>query len=264
MSLILRAYSTLFARPSARRLNYFLFDCAIRGLGILNHHTQSESGEAHFIRDFLPRHLPQEPVIFDVGANVGDYTALLRGQFPRAHIHSFEPNPEAFAKLQSQESAFTKCQAFGFSNAPGEFDLFEGTQTESSPHASLHREVITTLHAQSSRAIRVKMKTLDDYLAQQHLDRVDFLKIDTEGNELAALQGARNALAAQQIGIIQFEFNEMNVVSRCFLRDFRLLLPRHKLFRLLPSGMIKIPQSSVRSELFAFQNVIALPTTLVS
>jgi hypothetical protein len=106
------------------------------------------------------------------------------------------------------------------------------------------------------------METLDNYLTEQRLARVDFLKIDTEGNELAVLHGAKQSLAQDRIGIIQFEFNDMNLVSRCFLRDFRLLLPRHKLFRMVRSGLLKIPQTPLRSELFGFQNIVALPESL--
>lgn len=256
---MLRAYAALFARPAARRLNYFLFDCATRGLGIMNYHSLSASGEAHLIRKFLPRRLSATPVIFDVGANIGDYTALLRNQFPGAQIHAFEPNPEAFAQLKAQQSDSTLCLPIGFSNARGQVDLFQASGTASSQHASVYRDVIGTLHAQTARAIPVQMETLDDYLAERKLERVDFLKIDTEGNELAVLHGARRALAERRIGIIQFEFNDMNLVSRCFLRDFRAVVPHHKFFRLVRSGLLKIPQTPLRSELFAFQNIVALP-----
>lgn len=259
MSILLRAYAALFARPAARRLNYFLFDCATRGLGLLNYESLVASGETHFIQNFLPKKLSRAPVIFDVGANVGDYTALLRDKFPEAQIHAFEPNPESFAQLQRQAGARTFCRPIGLSSAPGEFDLFQASGTHSSPHASLFRDVIQDLHASATQAVRVKVGTLDDYLQEHKLERVDFLKIDTEGNELAVLQGAQQALAQNRIGIIQFEFNDMNLVSRCYLRDFRLLLPKHKLFRLVRSGLLKIPQTPLRSELFAFQNIVALP-----
>jgi FkbM family methyltransferase len=259
MNLMLRAYAALFARPAARRLNYILFDCATRGVGIMNYHSLSASGEAHFIQKFLPSRLSATPVILDVGANIGDYTALLRDQFPGALIHAFEPNPECFAQLKLRQSELTVCRPFGFSHSRGEVDLYLPCSEPTSQHASLYQDVIEVLHGQSAHAIRARMETLDDYLVEQKLARVDFLKIDTEGSELAVLKGARRALAERRIGIIQFEFNEMNIVSRCFLRDFRAVLPHHEFSRLVRSGLLKIPQTPLRSELFAFQNIVALP-----
>jgi hypothetical protein len=90
------------------------------------------------------------------------------------------------------------------------------------------------------------------------LSRIDLLKIDTEGHELEVLHGARKLLAAGLIRVLHIEFNEMNVFSRVFLRDFRELLSRHTAYRMLP-GIISVSDSPLASELFAFQNVVFVP-----
>ncbi|MEP7071750.1 MAG: hypothetical protein ABI839_05140 [Verrucomicrobiota bacterium] len=51
----------------------------------------------------------------------------------------------------------------------------------------------------------------------------------------------------------------MNVVSRVFLSDFVSLLPRHRLFRLLPRGLLPIENIPLTREVFAFQNLLAVP-----
>lgn len=91
------------------------------------------------------------------------------------------------------------------------------------------------------------------------------LKIDTEGNELAVLHGAQNALKNGKIEMVHFEFNEMNVISRVFFRDFwNLLHPLgFQFYRLLPNSAFEITRySPVDCEIFAFQNIIASKTPI--
>ena len=58
--------------------------------------------------------------------------------------------------------------------------------------------------------------------------------------------------------MIQFEFNEMNVASRVFFRDFWLMLPNYEFYRLMVDGMIRIDKyDPIYCEIFAFQNIVA-------
>ena len=93
---------------------------------------------------------------------------------------------------------------------------------------------------------------------RKKIKEVKFLKIDTEGNELNVLLGAKRLLKENRIETIQFEFNEMNVMSRVFFRDFLELMPDHTFYRLLPAGLLPIGKySPLTNEIFAYQNVIA-------
>jgi hypothetical protein len=88
---------------------------------------------------------------------------------------------------------------------------------------------------------------------------IDFLKIDTEGHELAVLKGAKNLIAQQKIQLIQFEFNEMNVVSRTYMRDFVELLSNYQLHRVVPDGYFPLNNCVQDIEIFGFQNILAIP-----
>lgn len=50
----------------------------------------------------------------------------------------------------------------------------------------------------------------------------------------------------------------MNIVSRSFFNDFRKILHNYTLFRLLPRGLLSVPENPLLSELFGFQNILAV------
>ena len=83
------------------------------------------------------------------------------------------------------------------------------------------RGVLKDLHrAKTIKETNVPLITLDAYCCAASIRGIDFLKIDTEGNELKVLKGSQAMIQKNAIRAIQFEFNEMNVVSRVFLKDF--------------------------------------------
>jgi hypothetical protein len=99
---------------------------------------------------------------------------------------------------------------------------------------------------------------LDLFCKERQISQIDFLKIDTEGHELSVLKGASHLISKKNIKLIQFEFNEMNVVSRAYMRDFLGLLANYQLHRLLPDGLLPLNDCVQDTELFGFQNIVAI------
>lgn len=131
-------------------------------------------------------------VVIDVGANIGYYTLLAaRLVGPTGHVHAFEPEPEAFAllernvELNGYDNVTLVPKALGQEN--GRLALFLATNNRGD-----HR-----VYDPSGRrsSIDVDVVTLDAYLAEHDVDRVDFLKIDTQGAECSILDGARRTIA---------------------------------------------------------------------
>jgi FkbM family methyltransferase len=263
MRLVRETYRMLFARPRFRRLNTALFHMSLSGLGILNFADDHVSGEWHFVKRELPRLLgTSAPTIFDVGANVGNFTALLLEAFPQGTIHAFEPHPATFAKLSARQFPASRVRRHNVAVGAesGSAILFDraDADTVGSSHASLYESVITGMHGRGAVPLSVNVTTLDALAEQERIAQIDFLKIDTEGHELAVLQGARGLLARRLIRCVQFEFNEMNVASRAYLNDFRQILPDYDFFRLLPKGLLPLGAAHIDTELFAFQNIVAI------
>ena len=232
-------------------------------IGIGNYLTSAVSGEDFFTGKILPALVEKKnPVIFDVGANAGDYTLALLKVFSYGTIYSFEPSPITYATLVSKVPVDrVRCVPQALSNCSGTSLLFDYENQAGSQHASLHSGVLHTLHGASSlRQSEIKLTTFDAFCESEGIAFVDFLKIDTEGNEFAVLEGASKSIGNDTLPLIQFEFNEMNVISRVFLRDFYELLKEYQFYRIMPNGLLSLGPYNPRNEVFYFQNILAVRT----
>ena len=178
------------------------------------------------------------PVIFDVGANVGDWgSALLRG-IPSARLFLFEPSPECQAHIQGLHLPGTRLVPCAVGESNGKATLHTSSGLDAS--ASLHARNETYFQDRIYHSIEVETVTLDSVIQDEGIAFVDFLKMDIEGHELAALRGSAAALASQKIGALSFEFGSGNINSRTFFRDFWDLLTSHgfKIGRITPGGTL--------------------------
>jgi FkbM family methyltransferase len=265
MNILLKLYRFLFASSKFYKLNLLLFHMSLRGIGVLNYESSKVSGEDYLINELLPRLVKSgTPTFFDVGANTGDYTRLLSNRFPNAFIHSFEPHPKNFLYLNALNLPNITTYNIAIGENREKRMLYDRIDIDGSPHASVYEDVISDIHHQESRATHIQVETVEDITRNKAIGYIDFLKIDTEGHELAVLKGAYNLLENQAIGCIHIEFNEMNIVSKVFFRDFRKLLPNYVFYRLLPHSLILLDDTPVMTEIFAYQNILAVQKNQIS
>jgi FkbM family methyltransferase len=259
VSFVVDTYRKIFARKTFYGFNKRLFHLSLHGMGVMNYENHKLSGEAAFLR--LVAELWERPLIIDVGANVGDYASRVKALCPDAAIYAFEPHPKTFLRLQSEASVkgYAAINA-GFSDKQGRVQLYDYTgDREGSSHASLYGEVIEELHGAESQSCAIDVTTLDNFVEEHRIRKINLLKIDTEGSELRVIEGAKKTISAGLIEVIHFEFNEMNVVSRSFFRDFYKALPEYSFYRTLPDGLVPLnPYNPLMCELFAYQNIVAI------
>ncbi|RZK01819.1 MAG: hypothetical protein EOO43_23790, partial [Flavobacterium sp.] len=100
--------------------------------------------------------------------------------------------------------------------------------------------------------------TLDKY-CEGKIAEVDFLKIDIEGHELAALEGATELLKDGRIKLIQFEFNEFNLQSKSTFLRFYETLKNFTFYRIMPNGSLT-PMGPYDSslEIYRYQNILCV------
>ena len=233
-------------------------------IGISKWQNNNVNGEFFLIKRFLPKYFKERTniIIFDVGANVGNYSLSLIKTFPNASIYAFEPNPLTFdlLKEKTKNNKSILCHKIGFSNQKSTSEIFSYKSDKVSEHASLYKEVMSEIHNDKSiSTFQINLETLDEFCTENKIDKINFLKIDTEGHEYSVLSGALNLIKTKSIDVIQFEFNEMNVISRTFLKDFYdILYLNYEIYRLDSKKLISLKEYSTANEIFQYQNIIAI------
>src|SRR5215469_11680888 len=136
--------------------------------------------------------------IIDGGANDGGFASGARAISPDATIHSFEPVPWIYDKLTSAFKSDKKFRAYPLAlsdvNDNLEFEINAGEY--SSSLLPMRSDAVGVLPAigPTDKRIRVEVTTLDMWAKNKQLVRPLLLKLDIEGNELAALRGASDLL----------------------------------------------------------------------
>ena len=259
MDMLFRTYGRLFSRPKFYRLNRFLFNLSLRGLGVLNWQTDQLQGEYANLKAILPGARPGS-VVLDIGANNGDYSAAVVAIAPNLPIHAFEPHPTTFSRLSERFAGQNvKCHNFGLGANPGEVLLYDHSGTNGTGHATTNAGVIERIHGAQSQSVSIDIRRLDQTIEALNLTEIHLLKIDVEGAELDVLTGLGDWLERGiDIRFIQIEFNEMNVVSGVLVEDLCKALPGYRVSRILPGGgLLDITdERPVLRELFAFQNLL--------
>ena len=256
-------YSFLLSRRSFRKLNRAIAKMGLKGLGLLFHHDDPlRNGELFFAKLVIRKYKVEN--VFDVGANKGSYCKMLLDIGFTGNIHCFEPHPRTFNELEALIKAHNvRKYSIALSYEPGSFPLYDHSEQDGSEHASLFKDVIEGVHKSPAVAHQVIVNTLDLFVQENNIERVGLLKMDTEGNEYNVLRGATELIKGGKIDIIHFEFNEMNIVSRVFLKDFMNLLEGFNFYRLLPNSLLPLdPGDSLLNELFSYQNIVAIRKTI--
>lgn len=139
---------------------------------------------------------------FDVGANVGQTTVTLRRWFPTATVHAFEPFAAPFAALQARTALDPKvqCQCLALGAELTELDVPVRATSELNTLVQDRRDWLPEVGSE-----RIRVTTLDHYLSLNRIERVHLLKIDVQGYEMAVLEGARAAFAADRIDCVVIE-----------------------------------------------------------
>ncbi len=233
----------------------------LAGMNIGQDASVDGSGEA-WIWQFLAKEVWQnEPaVVFDVGANIGDYANLLLSRFAdRVALHCFEPSQKTFLSLKTRLEGYdgVKLYNFGFSGKEEKRTLFLNHET--SGLASCYNRRLDHFGIHMSVKEEIQLSKIDDFCESNAIFRIDLLKLDVEGHELEVLRGAEKLIEAKSIKAIQFEFGGCNIDSRTFVQDFWYLLnPRYKIYRILTKGLAPINQYRETYEIFITTNYLAV------
>jgi FkbM family methyltransferase len=169
------------------------------------------NGEAWVLQRFGP-HLD---VVFDVGANVGEWTTYALRAGAKA-VHAFEISPATADELAKSHGADARVHInrFGLSAESGTITI------RHFPDLPVLTTITDFPWELPAEELEVPVRTGDEYLAEHGIDKVDFLKIDVEGAEELVLRGFAQAFDRGAIGAVQFEYGKFVVLTKYMLRDF--------------------------------------------
>lgn len=172
-----------------------------------------ESGHANLLQsreNALVRALAGDSkVILDIGAHVGRYTRLMWAAMKEngsgAVVHAFEPNPTTFLYLAANSRdcpcVVTHRNVVGDSDEPVEF------------HCSKYSD-LSSVRRQAGSPVLVSGTSVDSFCRSFDLTgRVDFVKVDVEGWELAVLRGATAVRSSDNPPIWMLEVKEEFLVE---------------------------------------------------
>lgn len=190
---------------------------------------------------------------------------MIKELAPAAQVYSFEPHPHSFQELAQLESlGGVRAFQLALGEIEGQMELYGVADGTESALASLHKGVIEELHKREAQSIPVQVKKLDRIIVELNVPHIHLLKVDTEGHELSVFRSGIKALESKKVELVQFEFNEMNVMSRTFFKDFWELLQDFLLVRLTPHGGLPIQQySPTLHEIFSLQTIVGFRRDLL-
>lgn len=244
----LPAYNVPLMRFSARYLDRFNGD---------NIFDPAANGEYRFLRSLLGAGEAGR-VVFDVGANVGEWSAMALGIDPTLRLHCFEPSAPTFAKLQAHGlGPGAVLNRFGLGQADEVLTL-NVVPGQPGLNSIFQRQGMAA-DSRSTQAERIEVRNGDAYCEANGIDRIALLKVDVEGYEMNVLKGLERILARRGVEAIQFEYGGCNIDARVTLGDmFEFLSTRgYDLFKLFPEGPRLVPCYSQTLETFKHSNWVA-------
>jgi FkbM family methyltransferase len=165
-----------------------------RSLGVDLKRYNVQTSEAAKMQRLLAYH--NIDLVFDVGANIGQYAKLLRELGYSGRIVSFEPLSSAYSQLKAvskKEPLWEIAPQTAIGNQEGEITInIAGNSQSSSALPMLDAHLESAPESAYSGSETVKLSRLDtiakDYIKSE--TKSIFLKIDVQGLEKQVLEGA--------------------------------------------------------------------------
>ena len=174
--------------------------------------------------NYFKKKINNPNVFFDVGAHHGETVKLFQKELNIKKFHCFEPSKINFYILKKKLKNFRniKFNNFGL----GEFeDKVNLNYTKETSSSTINEFNVTSKYLRKKLEIlninslndyitqeQIKVKSLDNYVSENKVEKIDILKIDTEGYELNVLKGCKENI--NKIRYIYFEHHFDDMIKK--------------------------------------------------
>lgn len=187
----------------------------------------------------------ENPIIFDVGANIGETLDDFKDWWPHSKVHCFEPQKECSSEIVQKIVDYNYKDVVVNQYAVGREEVKTAifySHDITSGQSGLHKinfESIDSidqnnLNTNTDRVAYedslnheriVEVKTLANYMSNNNIEHIDLMKIDTQGHEPEVLEGMENFLSKVDVVITELMFYDFYERSLSFSDIERFLLP---------------------------------------
>lgn len=211
------------------------FNYRIVNLDAQNHNLEHYSTYNTF-KKIIDHFRDEKIIVFDVGANIGVISKLFLKLFEdmsikNYEIHCFEPDSSAFKELKRIQNSkvFLNNTAIGKDIGKRNFNSLANSQLSSfyQVHSS------TSASYNLKEKLEVNVTSIDEYCESKNINKINFLKIDTEGAESECLVGAQNLIKQNKVDCVFTElaigkvYNEIeldiSMIEKNLLGKFQLV-----------------------------------------
>ncbi len=215
-----------------------------------------ESAEIHFLR----RYLRPGMTVLDIGAHHGLYSLVAsQSVHARGHVYSFEPSPrerrllERNLRFNLRGNVSVHAMALGATRGRASLFLIEGIEDGCN-------SLRTPGGSRKTRTVEVDVVPLDEFIQENGITAVDFIKMDVEGAELSVLQGASGLLNSLARPLILAEISDLRTQPWGYpAREIiRFLVQMNYEWRALSHDGLLLPTSLELD--FYDANLVALPS----
>ena len=219
-----------------------------------------DTGEEYLLKELKKNEIKN---CLDIGAHIGNFSEKLL-QINGINVIAFEPMNKTFKELKKLKVKYKKkfeCFNLALSNKKGKAKIFYTNPLSQLSSIAINLNRINFLRKKKIKKHQVMVDTLDNFANRnKHLfkEKINFIKIDTEGNDFKVLEGASETIKKHKPKFIQIEMNYHNLFSGENLYLFSKLLSGYEVFQIMPfnNGLLKIDPSRPENNIFHLSNFV--------
>ena len=207
------------------------------------------------IFNFLKKkNLKKINIFFDIGAHEGESIEIFSKNFTISKIYSFEPSPINFLKLKNKVNLFLKnfkdikvyVENVGLGDEKKRICLKQLNESSSSTINQINKNskyfkkkrfFLNKLHTKNFyKNIDIQIIRLDEYLNNNSIEYINFMKVDTEGYELDVLKGLGTKIHNVQYIMFEHHYHDMLIKTYKF-SDINELLVKNNFIKIFKAKM---------------------------